>query len=85
MPRKSRRSRRAHGGQTAPRPPAPVAVKEPEQPIAAPLKQAPVRKPVQSGPDLNKQFQHLPSDIRRIFVCAGICFVVLIVVYFLVR
>jgi len=85
MPRKSRRSRRGYRGQTAPKPPAPVGVKEPEQPSAAPVRQPPVRKPVQSGPDLNQQFRHLPSDIRRIFICAGICLAVLIVVYFLVR
>jgi hypothetical protein len=85
MPRKPRRSRRLYRGQTAPRPPVPVGVKEPEPPIAARVQQVPLRKPVQSGPDLNKQFQHLPSDIRRIFVCAGICLVVLVAVYFLVR
>ena len=85
MPRKSRRSRRAHGGQTAPRAQAPVAVKEAERPIAAPVKQAPVRRPVQSGPDINQQLRHLPSDIRRIFFVTGICLVVLVAVYFLVR
>lgn len=85
MPRKSRRSRRARGGQTAPRPPSPVGVKEPELPIAAPARQAPVRKPVQSGPDPYKQVGHLGSDIRRIFVCAGICLVLLIVLYFVLR
>lgn len=85
MPRKSRRSRRARGVQTAPRQPAPVGVKEPEQPIAAAVKQAPVRKPVQSGSDFYKQLGHLGSDIRRIFICAGICLVVLIVAYFVVR
>jgi hypothetical protein len=85
MPRKSRRNRRARGVQTAPRPPAPVGVKEPEQPIAAPVRQAPVRKPVQSGPDINQQLRHLPSDIRRIFLVAGVCLVVLVAVYFLVR
>jgi hypothetical protein len=85
MPRKSRRSRRGYRGQTAPRPPATGAVKEPQQPIAAPVKQAPVRKPVQSGPDLNKQLLHVGSDIKRVFLCAGICLAVLIVVYFLVR
>ncbi len=81
MPRKSRRSRRPYRGQTAPKPPASGAVKEPQQPIASAVKQAPVRKP-----DLiQRQSQHLRSDIRRIFVCAGICLAVLIVVYFLVR
>jgi len=84
MPRKSRRSRRSHGGQTAPRPLASVGVKEPEQPIAA-VRQIPVRKPVQAGPDLNQQFRHLRSDIRRIFVCAGICLVVVIGVWLLLR
>lgn len=87
MPRKSRKSRRpSYRGQTAPKPPASGAVKEPQQPIASAVKQAPVRKPVQSGSDLiQRQSQHLRSDIRRIFVCAGICLAVLIVVYFLVR
>ena len=85
MPRKSRRSLRAHGGQTAPRPAATGAVKEPQQPIAAPVKQAAVRKPVQSGPDLNKQLPRVGSDIRRIFLCAAVCVVVLVVAYFLVR
>jgi hypothetical protein len=85
MPRKPRRSRRAHRVQTAPRPPASVGVKEPEQPIAARVRQAPVGRPMQSGPDLNKQLGHLGSDIRRIFVCAGICLAVLIGVYFVLR
>jgi len=85
MPRKPRRSRRAHGGQTAPRPPALVGVKKPEQPIAARVAQAPVRKPVQSGPDLSQQQRHLGSDIRRIFMCAGICLALLIVLYFVLR
>jgi hypothetical protein len=85
MPRKSRRSRRGYRGQTAPRPPASVAVKEHEQPIAAVVRQAPVGRPTQSGPDLNQQSQRLRSDIRRIFVCAGICLAVLIGVYFLLR
>ena len=85
MPRKSRRSRRGYRGQPAPRPPAQVGVKEPEQPGAAPVRQAPVRKPVQSGPDLNKQLPRVGSDIRRIFLCAAVCLVVLVVAYFLVR
>ena len=85
MPRKPRKSRRGYRGQTAPGPAATGAVKEPQQPIAAPVKQAAVRKPVQSGPDLNKQLGHVGSDIRRIFLVAGICLVVLIAFYFLVR
>ena len=85
MPRKPRRSRRAHGGQTAPRPQASVAVKQPEQPIAAGVRQAPVGKPKQSGPDINQQLRHVRSDIKRIFLVAGVCLVVLLAVYFLVR
>jgi hypothetical protein len=85
MPRKPPRSRRAHRVQTAPRPPASVGVKEPEQPIAARVRQAPVGRPMQSGPDLNPQFRHLRSDIRRIFVCAGICLVVIVVAWLLIR
>ena len=85
MPRKSRRARRGRGVQTAPRPPALVGVNEPDQPIAAPVRQAPIRKPVQSGPDLNKQLPNLGSDIKRIFVCAGTCLAVLVAVYFVVR
>jgi hypothetical protein len=84
MPRKPRRSRRGNRGQTAPRAAA-VGVKGPEQPVAAPAKQAPVRKPVQSGLDINQQFRHLPSDIRRILLVSGVCLVVLVAVYFLVR
>jgi len=85
MPRKSRRSRRARGVQTAPRPLAPAGIKEPEQPITAAVRQAPVRKPVQSGPDINQQMGHLRSDIKRVFLVAGVCLVVLVAVYFLVR
>jgi len=85
MPRKSRKSRRPYRGQTAPKPPASGAVKEPQQPIASAVKQAPVRKPVQSGPKINQQMGHLRSDIRRIFLVAGFCLVVLVGVYFLVR
>jgi hypothetical protein len=85
MPRKSRRSRRVHRDQTIPRPAASVAVKEPEQPIAAGVRQAPVRKPVQSGPDLNQQSQRLRSDIRRILGSAGICVAVTIGLWLLLR
>jgi hypothetical protein len=85
MPRKTRRSRSAREGQTAPRPPVPVGLGKPEQPIGGRVRQAPVGKPVQSGPDLDQHFRHLRSDIRRIFVCAGICLVVVIGVYFLLR
>jgi len=85
MPRKSRRSRRRYRGQTPPSPPASAPVKEPEQPIAASVRQAPVRKPMQSGPDINQQLRHVRSDIKRIFLVAGVCLVVLLAVYFLVR
>ena len=85
MPRKSRRSRRGYRGQTAPSPPASAPVKEPEQPIAASVRQAPVRKPVQSGTDPNQQLQHVRSDIRRVFLVAGICLAALVAVYFIVR
>jgi len=40
---------------------------------------------VQSGPDLSQQQRHLGSDIRRIFICAGICLALLIVLYFVLR
>jgi len=85
MPRKSRRSRRAYRGQPVAKPPAPAAVKEPEQPTAASVRQAPVRKPMQSGSDINQQLRHVRSDIKRIFLVAGVCLVVLVAVYFLVR
>lgn len=86
MPKKSRRSRRARGGQTAPRgPSAPVAVRESGLPSSARVGQATAGRPAQSGPDLAQQFRHLRSDVRRIFSVAGVCLAVLIGVYFLLR
>jgi hypothetical protein len=85
MPRKSRRSRRARGGQTAPRPAAPVGAKEPAQVKASPVKQATAGRPAQPGPDLSQQFRHLRSDVRWTFVVAAICLAVLIGIHFVLR
>lgn len=84
MPRKSRRRTRAPGGQTPPRSSsASAGIRQPEQSVPAPVRPALAGKPLKSGPDLNRQLGHLGSDIRRILVCAGVCAVVLVVVYFL--
>lgn len=85
MPRKSRRSRRPRGGQTAPRPAVQAGVKEPQQAKAGPVRQVPAGRPAQSTADLAQQSRHLRSDVRRIFLVAGVCLAVLIGVYFLVR
>lgn len=85
MPRKSRRRTRAPGGQTPPRSSASAGARQPERSVPAPVRQPLAGNPLKSGPNLNRQLGHLGSDIRRIFVCAGVCAVVLVVVYFLVR
>lgn len=85
MPRKSRRSRRARGGRTAPRPAAPVGAREPAQVKASPVRQAAAGRPAQLGPDLSQQFRRLRSDVRRTLVVAAVCLAVLVGVYFVLR
>jgi hypothetical protein len=40
---------------------------------------------MQSGRDVNQQFPHMRSDIRRILLVSGFCLVVLIGLWLLLR
>ena len=85
MPRKSRRSRRAHISQSVVATSTPKEAVQPAKPTIPIVRPAPVARHAQTDLDPSRQFRHLRSDIKRIFISAAICAVVLVVIYFVLR